>query len=104
MNFSEYQDNIRPYIDYPLELGPFQIILDLTNNVGILSNKLYNVLNNGENGVFSDEEKAKVAISLGDILNNITNMASDLNISLDEIIALNLKKIELQNKRKNLNT
>ena len=31
-------------------------------------------------------------------------MASDLNISLDEIIALNLKKIELQNKRKNLNT
>ena len=104
MNFSEYQDNIRPYIDYHLELGPFQIILDLTNNVGILSNKLYNVLNNGENGVFSDEEKAKVAISLGDILNNITNMASDLNISLDEIIALNLKKIELQNKRKNLNT
>jgi len=61
-------------------------------------------LHNGENGVFSDEEKAKVAISLGDILNNITNMASDLNISLDEIIALNLKKIELQNKRKNLNT
>ncbi len=101
MDFNEYQDNIRPYIDYHSELGPFQVILDLTSNVGILSNKLYKVLNNGENGRFSDEEKAKVAISLGDILNNISNMASDLNISLEEIIALNLKKIELQSKQKN---
>ena len=97
MNINEYQDNIRQFANYHKELGPFEVILSLQNNVGLLSGKLHNILETG-NGEFSDEEKVKLAISLGDILNDIANMASDLNITLDEVLALNIKKIELAQK------
>ena len=99
MSITEYQENISQFIDYHKELGPFQLILRLSNNVGILSNKLYNILNT-TNGEFTDEEKVKIAISLGDIIRDIANMATDLNITMDEILALNIKKIELEQKNK----
>ena len=97
MNISEYQDNISQFIDYHKELGPFQLILRISSNVGILNNKLYNILNTA-NGEFTDEEKLKIAISLGDIINDVANIATDLNITLDEILAINIKKIELSQK------
>lgn len=100
MNITDYQDNISQFVDYHKELGPFQIILRLTNNVGILNSKLYNILNN-TNGEFTDEEKLKIAISLGDIINDVAHMATDLNITLDEVLALNIKKIELSQRNKN---
>ena len=103
MDITEYQNNISQFIDYHKELGPFQVILRLSNNVGILSNKLYNILNT-TNGEFTDEEKVKIAISLGDILQDIANMASDLNITLDEVLALNIKKIELSQRNINNNS
>lgn len=99
MEINNYQDTVSQFIDYHKELGPFQLILRLSNNVGNLSGKLYNILNE-KNGEFSDEEKIKIAISLGDMINDIANIASDLNITLDEILALNLKKIELSQKNK----
>lgn len=97
MNINDYQDTISQFIDYHKELGPFQLILRLSNNVGILSGKLYDILND-KNGEFTDEEKIKIAISLGDIINDVANIANDLNITLDEVLALNLKKIELSQK------
>ena len=97
-DFNTYQDNIRQFAIYHKELGPFSVIMDLMNNVGILSNKLYNVLEDKE-GTFTHDEKIRIAISLGDIINNIANMASDLGITFDEVIALNLKKQELGNKK-----
>ena len=97
MEFNTYQDNIRQFATYHKELGPFSVIMDLTGNVGTLSNKLYNVLENND-GSFSREEKIRIAISLGDIINNIANMAADLGITLDEVIALNMKKHEMGNK------
>ena len=100
MNINEYQDNVSQFADYHKELGPFQLILRLSNNVGILSDKLYNILQD-KHGEFTDEEKIKIAISLGDIINDVANMASDLNITLEEILAINTKKIELSIRNKN---
>lgn len=97
MNINEYQENISQFIDYHKELGPFQLILRLSNSVGILSNKLFNILNDNH-GEFTDEEKIKIAISLGDIIKDVSNIATDLNITMDEVLAINLKKIELSNK------
>lgn len=97
MNINDYQDNVRQFSTYHKELGPFQLILDLTYNTGVLNNKLYNILQDKQ-GEFTNEEKIKLAISLGDIINNIANMASDLNITMEEILALNIKKIELSQK------
>ena len=91
MEINDYQLQIRNFATYPVDIGPFTVILELQNNVGNLSQKLNKVLVN-DHGTFSNEDKFKVAISLGDILNNISNIATDLNLTMNDIISINLTK------------
>lgn len=91
MEINDYQLQIRNYATYPTDIGPFTVILELHNNVGKLSEKLNKVLVQ-DHGAFSNEDKLKVAISLGDILNNISNIATDLNLTMNDIISINLTK------------
>lgn len=91
MEVNEYQTTIRNYVDYPQELGPFSVILSMQNNVGSLANKLNDALIN-DHGNFSKENRMKTAISLGDILFDLTNMATDLGYTMNDIISLNLMK------------
>ena len=55
------------------------------------SDKLNKVLTT-DHGSFSREDKFKVAISLGDVLNNISNIATDLGLTMNDIISINLTK------------
>ena len=91
MDINDYQKTIREYIDYPLELGPFSVILDLQNNVGALSNKLNDALVK-DHGNFTKVTKTKAVISLGDILNNICNIAYDLGFDMNDVIGMNITK------------
>lgn len=91
MEINEYQTQIRNFADYPIDVGPFTVILELHHNVGRLSDKLNKVLIK-DHGAFSKEDKFKVAISLGDILNNISNIATDLGLTMNDIISINLTK------------
>ena len=97
MEINEYQTQIRNFIEYPIEVGPFTVILELQKNVGNLSEKLNKVLIN-DHGSFSQEDKIKVAISLGDILNNISNIATDLSLSMNDVISINMTKLSKSKK------
>lgn len=92
MEINEYQTKIRNFIEYPVEVGPFTVILELQKNIGNLSEKLNKVLIN-DHGSFSQEDKIKVAISLGDILNNISNIATDLSLTMNDVISINMTKL-----------
>lgn len=96
MDINEYQAKIREHINYPQEIGPYSIILALSQDLGRLSEKLNNVLINDQ-GNFDKKEAMKVAISLGDVLFDITNMASDLGFAMSDIISLNLMKYTKNN-------
>ena len=100
MEINEYQTQIRNFIEYPVEVGPFTVILELQKNVGNLSEKLNKVLIN-DHGSFSQEDKIKVAISLGDILNNISNIATDLSLSMNDVISINMTKLSKSKKSDN---
>ena len=97
MEINEYQTQIRNFIEYPVEVGPFTVILELQKNVGNLSEKLNKVLIN-DHGSFSQEDKIKVAISLGDILNNISNIATDLSLTMNDVISINMTKLSKSKK------
>ena len=97
MEINEYQTKIRNFIEYPVEVGPFTVILELQKNVGNLSEKLNKVLIN-DHGSFSQEDKIKVAISLGDILNNISNIATDLSLTMNDVISINMTKLSKNKK------
>lgn len=97
MEINEYQTQIRNFIEYPVEVGPFTVILELQKNIGNLSEKLNKVLIN-DHGSFSQEDKIKVAISLGDILNNISNIATDLSLTMNDVISINMTKLSKSKK------
>jgi len=99
MDINEYQANIRNFIDYPVEIGPYSIILSLQENVGILSGKLNKVLKQDQ-GQFTKEESTKAGITLGDILFDICNLATDLKLNMNEIISLNMLKKQMEQEKK----
>ena len=74
MEINEYQTQIRNFIEYPVEVGPFTVILELQKNIGNLSEKLNKVLIN-DHGSFSQEDKIKVAISLPANPNSLSALA-----------------------------
>lgn len=91
MDVNEYQEKIKEYINYPKEIGPYSTILALMGDTGKLSDKLNNSLIN-DRGSFDKKSSLNVIISLGDILFDITNMASDLGYTMNDIISINLMK------------
>lgn len=94
MEISEYQAYANQFSDYPKELGPFYLIYDLMSETGNLSDKLKEIL--GENNSqLTDKDRYKIAISLGDIFKTLCDFSKEIDISTDEILALNMKKLLL---------
>ena len=94
MDFNSYQETVHNLSEHKKEIGPFSMILAIIKDTGIISDKLRYILEDND-GSFNDEDKVRIAISLGDIINDVANMASDLGISLEEVIAINMKKMEM---------
>ena len=91
MELTDLQHQARTYADYEFGLGPYYSILGLTEEVGKLNEKLRVILKNNQ-GSFSNEDIVKLEISIGDTLFWLLNMISDIGVSIDETVALMLKK------------
>lgn len=100
MELEQYQQKVRSYANYPLELGPYAIILNLQEDIGTLSGKLRSLIDTiSMQGNLSKEDKQRIGITIGDILFDIANMATDMQLSLEEISLLNIRKHEIIQKR-----
>ena len=66
--------------------------LGLNGEAGRVAEKVKKVLRD-KNGIFSEQDREKIAKELGDILWYVSQIASDLDISLDRIAKQNLEKI-----------
>ena len=97
MEINEYQETVKNYIDYPTELGPYYLILDMMGDVGKLSDKIKNTIK--DEATMAKEDKILINISLGDLMYHISLIASSLGVSLEEILALNLRKLSLQKEK-----
>lgn len=102
------QTQARSYADYEFGLGPYYSILGLTEEVGVLSEKLRHILQEN-NGSFTQQDKIKLSISIGDTLFWLLNMMSDLNVPIEEVFSLMMQKQvlikekkEKENKAKNI--
>jgi hypothetical protein len=101
MELNSYQEQLKNYEKYPKELGPYYLILGVQSEVGKLSEKLKIMLDSNETEV-SERDKTGISISIGDIILYLSSIASSLNIPLDNIAALSLRKLSLL-KEKELN-
>lgn len=94
MEFEVYQTlSLRTAI-YPKEFEVIYPLLGLQGEVGELSNKYKKVLRDG--AIFPREDTVS---ELGDILWYLAILASDFGISLEEVAARNLQKLQDRQQR-----
>lgn len=93
MNFNEYQSESRKTALYP-DAGKNFVYptLGLAGEAGEVADKLKKTIRD-DDGVLTDEKRREVGKELGDVLWYVAQVASELNLSLDEIARQNLEKL-----------
>lgn len=102
MNFKEYQKKSRETAIYP-NLGENFIYptLGLVGEAGEVAEKIKKVLRD-KNGILDEETKEEIKKELGDVLWYIAQVATELNLSLDDIAKSNLEKLKSRKERNKL--
>jgi NTP pyrophosphatase (non-canonical NTP hydrolase) len=97
MQFNEYQSESRQYAAYPEAGDTFMYpALGLASEAGEVADKIKKLMRN--EGVMrpsevSPEAKAELTKELGDVLWYVSQLATELGASLDDIATTNLEKL-----------
>ena len=93
MNFTEYQQKSKATAKYPvIGHGVIYPTLGLTNEAGEVSGKIKKIFRD-KDGIISDETRDALKAELGDVLWYLAQVATELNLSLDEIAEYNIAKL-----------
>ena len=93
MNFTDYQQKAKATAKYPvIGHGVIYPTLGLTNEAGEVSGKIKKVFRD-KDGIISDETREALKAELGDVLWYLSQVATELNLSLDEIAEHNIAKL-----------
>ena len=93
MDFTTYQLRSRQTATYP-QLGDNRLYptLGLCGESGEVADKVKKVIRD-RNGVFDQEVCQGLALELGDVLWYVAQLATELNLNLDDIAEANLAKL-----------
>jgi NTP pyrophosphatase (non-canonical NTP hydrolase) len=93
MNFKDYQSKSRKTAAYtPIGHPVIYPTLGLVNEAGEVAGKIKKVFRD-KNGEISEETREALKAELGDVLWYIAQVATELNLSLDEIAEYNIAKL-----------
>ena len=93
MNFNDYQTKSRATAKYPvIGHGVIYPTLGLVNEAGEVAGKIKKVFRDKE-GEISQETREALNAELGDVLWYISQVATELDLSLDEIAESNIAKL-----------
>lgn len=94
MKFSDYQQQATKTALYPKVAGHGWMYpaLGLANEAGEVNGKLKKVIRDN-NGVVDDERRKDIAKELGDVLWYLAQVATELEIDLDEVAEANIAKL-----------
>lgn len=99
LTFEEYQEESRKTAIYPDKDSNFAFpALGLAGESGEVSKLIYRVLRD-EEGKINEERRQKLLKELGDVLWYMSNLATELGLSLDEIAKKNLEKLASRQER-----
>ncbi len=102
MNFEEYQKASRQTAIYP-NLGENYIYptLGLAGEAGEIAEKIKKVIRD-KNGLIDDQTRQELAKEIGDVLWYISQLASELKLSLDDVAKINIDKLKSRQRRQQL--
>mgnify|MGYP001399284011 CR=1 FL=1 len=91
MKFNEYQELARSTAIYPAEYGLVYTALGLAGESGEVAEKVKKLIRDGdESGNFENA----LASELGDVLWYLSNLASEIGMTLEEIATINTQKLQ----------
>ena len=99
MNFTEYQNLALSTAIYPMMYKKVYPALGLCGEAGEVAEKIKKVIRDGVDYGYEEEFKADLTKELGDVLWYVAALASDLDISLDDVAENNLLKLASRKKR-----
>lgn len=93
MNFNDYQQKSRATAQYPA-IGHAVIYpaLGLVNEAGEVAGKIKKIFRDKQ-GIIGDTEREALKAELGDVLWYIAQVATELDLPLDEIAESNITKL-----------
>lgn len=102
MDFDEYQRLASTMAIYP-RIGDniYYPAIALAGEAGEVCNKISKIMRD-HNDIISDGMRLELEKELGDVLWNLTQLATELSLSLDEIAINNLRKLKSRKVRKKL--
>ncbi|HXF86380.1 MAG TPA: nucleoside triphosphate pyrophosphohydrolase family protein [Anaerolineales bacterium] len=93
MNFHDYQTKSRKTASYPAIGHPvIYPALGLVNEAGEVAGKIKKVFRD-QNGHIGEEVRAALKAELGDVLWYLAQLATELDLSLEEIAEYNIEKL-----------
>jgi len=93
MKFEEYQKKSRKTAVYPNAGNNFIYpTLGLSGEAGEVAEKIKKVIRDKE-GVVDEEQKIEIKKELGDVLWYVSQLASELGLSLEDIAEKNIEKL-----------
>jgi NTP pyrophosphatase (non-canonical NTP hydrolase) len=93
MNFQEYQEKSRKTALYPNKDNNFIYpTLGLAGESGEVAEKIKKVIRD-KNGIIDDETREAIKKELGDVLWYVSQLATELGLSLDEVAGKNIEKL-----------
>ncbi|MDP3957041.1 MAG: nucleoside triphosphate pyrophosphohydrolase family protein [bacterium] len=99
MDFQEYQKQVKKTSIFPEDGHAFvYATLGLSGETGEVAEKVKKIIVN-KNGVISEESKEEIKKELGDVLWYLSQLATELDLSLEEIAEENMRKIHDRMKR-----
>jgi NTP pyrophosphatase (non-canonical NTP hydrolase) len=98
MELSEYQRLSRRTAEYPREAWLAYPALGLAGEAGEVAEHAKKAIRD-DGGTVSDERRAAMAKELGDVLWYVAQLASELELELDEIAQRNLEKLLSRQRR-----
>ncbi len=102
MDFREYQKKSRKTAIYPNKGNNFIYpVLGLVGESGEIAEKFKKILRD-KGGKIKKKEKEEIKKELGDVLWYLSQIATELDLSLDEIASFNIKKVESRKRRNKL--
>jgi len=102
VNFDKYQEESKKTARYLHKNRYSYTALGLSGEVGEVSEHVKRILRGEDNGEMSKERVKNLKKELGDVLWYLTQLATELGISLDDIATENLKKLFSRKKREKL--
>ena len=93
MNFKDYQQKAKHTAKYPvIGQGVIYPTLGLANEAGEVAGKIKKIFRDKE-GIINDSDREALKAELGDVLWYLSQVATELNLVLDEIAEYNIAKL-----------